>query len=87
VSDLKVRTDVGRKKVTMDVKVKAPGAAKPAGELTIPVGGRTVEAQLVEGTAHVVLRHLKPGTKPVVVRYSGTDLILPDVARSSVTVP
>ncbi|HYQ31581.1 MAG TPA: CHAP domain-containing protein, partial [Lapillicoccus sp.] len=58
VSDLKVRTDVGRRKVTMDVKVKAPGAAKPAGALTITVGGRTVEAQVVEGTAHVVLRHL-----------------------------
>ena len=87
VSELKVRTDVSRKKVTVDVKVKAPGAAKPAGAITLTIGGRTVEAQVVEGTAHVVLRHLKPGTKPVVVRYSGTDLVMPDVARSTVTVP
>jgi surface antigen len=87
VSDLRVRTDVKRKRVTLDVKVKAPGAAKPAGTLTVTVGGRSVEAPVVEGTARIVLKHLKPGTKPVVVRYSGTDLVLSDVARSTVTVP
>ncbi|MBL0749174.1 CHAP domain-containing protein [Nocardioides baculatus] len=87
VSDVRVGTDVGRRKVTIDVKVKAPGAAKPAGAITVTLGGRTVEAPVVEGTAHVVLRKLKPGTKPLVVRYSGTDLVLPDVARSTLTVP
>ena len=87
VSEVKVRTDVTRKRVTVDVKVKAPGAAKPAGAITLTIGGRTVEAQVVEGAARVVVRHLKAGTKPVVVRYSGTDLVLPGVARSTVTVP
>ena len=84
---MRVRTEVKRRRVTLDVKVKAPGAAKPAGSITVTVGGRTVEAQVVDGRARVRLRHLKPGTKPVVVRYSGTDLVRPDVARSRVTVP
>ncbi|RYB92416.1 CHAP domain-containing protein [Nocardioides glacieisoli] len=87
VSDLRVRTDVRRTKVVVDVKVKAPGAAKPAGAITLTIGGRTVEAQVVEGAARVVVRKLKAGTKPVVVRYSGTDLVLPAVARSTLTVP
>ncbi|MCF6376327.1 CHAP domain-containing protein [Nocardioides KLBMP 9356] len=86
VSDVRVRADVKRSKVTLEVKVKAPGSAKPAGTIAVTLGGRSVEAQVVDGKARVVLKHLKSGTKPLVVRYSGTDLVLPDVARSTVTV-
>ena len=55
--------------------------------MTVSVGGRTVEVQVVGGTARTVLRGLRPGTKPVVVRYAGTDVVQPAVARASVTVP
>lgn len=55
--------------------------------MSVSVGGRTVEVQLVAGRARVVLRGLRPGTKPVVVRYAGTGVVQPAVGRSSVTVP
>jgi hypothetical protein len=55
--------------------------------MSVSVGGRTVEVQVVSGTARVVVRGLRPGEKPVVVRYAGTDVVRPAVARSTVTVP
>ena len=42
---------------------------------------------LALATARAVLRGLRPGTKPVVVRYAGTDVVRPAVERSSVEVP
>lgn len=87
VPEVKVRTDATRKRVALDIRVTAPGASRPDGAITVSVGGRTVEVQLVSGSARVVVRDLRPGTKPVVVRYAGTDLVQPAVARSSVTVP
>jgi surface antigen len=85
--EVKVRTDATRKRVAVDVRVRAVGAPKPDGAMTVSVGGRTVEVQVVDGSARVVLRGLRPGTKPVVVRYAGTDVVQPAVARSSVEVP
>ena len=82
-----MRTDATRKRVALDIRVKAPGASRPDGAMTVSVGGRTVEVQLVDGTARVVVRGLRPGTKPVVVRFAGTDVVQPAVARSTVTVP
>ena len=87
VPEVKVRTDATRKRVVLDIRVKAPGASRPDGAMTVSVGGRTVEVQVVGGTARAVLRDLRPGTKPVVVRYAGTDVVQPAVARSSVEVP
>ena len=87
VPEVKVRADATRKRVALDIRVKAPGASRPDGAMTVSVGGRTVEVQLVSGRARVVVRGLRPGTKPVVVRYAGTDVVQPAVARSSVTVP
>ena len=87
VPEVKVRTDATRKRVALDIRVKAPGASRPDGAMTVSVGGRTVEVQLVSGRARVVVRGVRPGTKPVVVRYAGTDVVQPAVARSSVTVP
>jgi surface antigen len=85
--EVKVRTDATRKRVAVDVRVRAPGASRPDGAMTVSVGGRTVEVQVVGGEARVVLRDLRPGVKPVVVRYAGTDVVQSAVARSSVTVP
>jgi surface antigen len=87
VPELKVRADATRKRVAVDVRVRAAGATRPDGAMTVSVGGRTVEVQVVGGTARAVLRGLRPGTKPVVVRYAGTDVVQPAVARASVTVP
>ncbi len=87
VPEVKVRADVTRKRVALDLRVKAPGASRPDGAMTVSVGGRTVEVQVVRGTARVVMRGLRPGVKPVVVRYAGTDVVQAARARSSVTVP
>ena len=84
---LKVRPDATRKRVAVDVRVRAPGASRPDGAVTVSVGGRTVEVQLVEGRARAVVRGVRPGTTPVVVRYAGTEVVRPAVARTSVEVP
>ena len=87
VPEVKVRTSATRKRVVVEVRVRAPGVSRPEGALAVSVGGRTVEVQLVSGAARVVVRGARPGTKPVVVRYAGTDVVRPAVARSSVEVP
>jgi surface antigen len=87
VPQMKVRPDATRKRVAVDIRVRAPGSSRPDGAMTVSVGGRTVEVQLVRGRARVVVRGVRPGTKPVVVRYAGTDVVRPAVARSSVKVP
>ena len=86
VPTMRVRTDVGRGRVAVDVKVKAPGVPAPSGAITVTVGGRTVEGQLVNGLERLVVRNLRPGTKPVVVRYAGSDLVQPAASRSEVDV-
>lgn len=87
VPTVKVRSEATRKKVTVDVRVRAVGAPKPDGAMTVTVGKRTVDVQVVGGRAQVVVRGLRPGTKPVVVRWAGTDIVRAAVARSSVTIP
>jgi surface antigen len=87
VPEVKVRADATRKRVAVDVRVRAPGASRPDGAMTVSVGGRTVDVQVVGGKARAVLRGLRPGTKRVVVRYAGTDVVQRAVARASVTVP
>ena len=87
VPEVKVRSEATRKRVVLDIRVKAPGASRPDGAITVSVGKRTVEAQVVAGTAHVVVRDAKAGTRPVVVSYAGTDLVQPAVAQSSIDIP
>lgn len=86
VPEVRVRPEAKRGRVVVDVRVKAPGATKPVGAISVSVGGRTVEGQVVDGRARLVVRGLRPGTKPVVVRYAGTDLVQPAVSRTTVTV-
>ncbi|HEX5918070.1 MAG TPA: CHAP domain-containing protein [Nocardioides sp.] len=88
VPEVRVRSEATRRgRVAVDIRVKALGAPRPAGAITVSVGGRTVEGQVVEGEARLVVRDVRPGTKPVVVRYAGADLVQPAVSRSTVTVP
>jgi hypothetical protein len=55
--------------------------------MTVSVGDRSVEVQVVRGQARAVVRDVRPGIKPVVVRYAGTDVVRPAVVRSRVRVP
>jgi hypothetical protein len=87
VPEVKVRSDATRKRVALDIRVKAVGAPKPDGIVTVSVGRRTVEAQVVGGRVRVVVRGAKAGTSQVVVRFAGTEVVQPAIARSSVTVP
>jgi surface antigen len=85
--EIRVRPEATRKRVVIDVRVKAAGAGRPSGAITVSVGGRTMEGEVVAGKARLVFRDIRPGTKPVVVRYAGTDLVRADVSRSTVDVP
>ena len=87
VPEVKVRPDATRRRVAVDVRVRAPGVSRPDGAVSVSVGGRAVEVQLVRGRARAVVRGVRPGVKKVVVRYAGTDVVRPAVARSSVRVP
>ncbi len=84
VPTMRVRTDPRRGRVIVDVKVRAPGVPALTGAVTVTVGRRTVEGQLVDGLARLVVRKLKAGTKPVVVRYAGIELVPPTTVRSQV---
>ncbi|KQV69752.1 hypothetical protein ASC64_07945 [Nocardioides sp. Root122] len=86
VPKLRVRSEAKRGRAVIDVRVKAVGARKPAGAITVSVGKKVVEGQVVDGRAHLVVRDLRAGTRPLVVRYAGTDLVQAAVSRSTVTV-
>ncbi len=87
VPTVRVRTEVSRKRVVVNIKVKAPGVRAPDGAIAVSVGKRTVTGQLDQGLARLVVRGLRPGTKPVVVRYAGSELVQPAVSRSHIDVP
>ena len=83
---MRVRTEVARGRVAVDIKVKAPGVSAPTGAVTVTVGGRTVEGHVVDGIERLVVRNLRSGSKPVIVRYAGTELVPPLTSRSEVDV-
>ena len=58
----------------------------PTGAIAVEIGPRTVDRQLADGRARLVVRGLKPGTKQLVVRYAGTDPVRAGVLRSEVRV-
>ena len=86
VPAVRVRPEVMRGRVAVNIRVRAPGVPAPDGAITVRVGGRSVEGQLVDGLARLVVRDLAPGTKPMVVRYAGTELVQPAVSRTRVNV-
>ena len=87
VPTVRVRTEVSRKRVVVNLKVKAPGVRAPDGAIAVSVGKRTVTGQIDHGVARLVVRGLRPGVKPVVVRYAGSELVQPAVSRSKLDVP
>ncbi len=86
VPSVRVRPESKRRRVTVDVRVRARGVSAPDGAITVRVGGRTVEGQVVRGRARLVLRDLTPGSKPIVVRYAGNALVQASVSRSRIRV-
>ncbi|MDN4175822.1 CHAP domain-containing protein [Nocardioides sp. SOB77] len=86
VPALRVRPRGESGRAAISVRVTAPGASAPSGNLTVRVGRRTVNATLTNGRGLILVPELRAGVKRVVVRYSGTNVVSPAVARSSVEV-
>ena len=88
VPEVRVRTDATRERVAVDIRVQRPRSAE-AGRRDHRQRRRTDGRGPARQTAGrgLVVRDVRPGTKPVVVRYAGTDVVQPAVSRSSVTVP
>lgn len=86
VPDLRVRPTGKRGRAVIAIRLAAPGVPAPSGGLTVRVGGRTVTSELVDGRSRLVVRDLRAGTRRVVVRYAGTDLVQSAVARTTTDV-
>ncbi len=84
---VRVRPDATKRRVAIDLRVKAPGASAPDGAITVRVGASTVAGQLTRGRARLVVRGLEPGRYRVVVRYAGTAFVQPSSERATVVVP
>ncbi|RYB92064.1 CHAP domain-containing protein [Nocardioides oleivorans] len=86
VAEVRVRAQASRKRVTVDLRVKAPGAPAPDGAVTVRIGGQTVTGQLTRGRERLVVRGLAPGRYRVLVTYAGTPLVQPAKARATILV-
>lgn len=83
---VRVRTDVTRKRVAVELRVKAPGAPRPEGTVSVRIDGRTVTGQLTRGRERLVVRGLEPGRYRVLVAYAGSTLVQSANARATVRV-
>jgi surface antigen len=83
---VKARAQATKKRVTVDLRVKAPGAPRPDGAITVRIGGQTVTGQLTNGRETLVVRGLAPGRYRVLVKYAGTPLVQAANARATVRV-
>lgn len=84
--DVRVRPTGNHGRAVIAVGVVADGTPPASGGLTVRVGSHTVTTELVDGRSRVVVAGLRAGTRKVVVRYSGTDLVLPAVVRTTTDV-
>ena len=74
---LKVASASTSRRAVVIVKVAAPGASSPRGNVTVSIGAKKVTGKVVDGKFRAVLDGLKPGWHKVRVRYTGTSLVLP----------
>lgn len=74
---LKVISASTSRRAVVIVKVAAPGASSPRGNVTVSIGAKKVTGKVVDGRFRAVLDGLKPGWHKVRVRYTGTTLVLP----------
>ncbi|SEC93995.1 Surface antigen [Nocardioides exalbidus] len=72
--------------VTVDLRVKALGAPRPDGAISVRIGDKTVTGQLTKGKERLVVHGLKAGRYRVLVTYAGTTVVQAATARASVRV-
>jgi len=72
------------RKAVVSVRVSAPGAGRPPGEVIIRIGKVKTTARLKDGRVRVVVPNLEPGKRLVTVRFTGTTVVEP--GRGSDTV-
>ena len=68
------------------LKVTAPGVKTPAGHATVRIGSHRASGRLEDGQLRVVIGDLASGVRNVRVRYSGTDVVLPEQTVTTVRV-
>ena len=86
-STVRVKADGRRHRAVVRLWVTAPGVESPDGDVTLRVGSRRIAGEVVDGRLRMVVRDLAAGRYRVRVRYHGTDVVLPDGARTRVRVP
>ena len=75
----------GRAQIT--VTITAPGADGIRGTITVRVGTQTREVRVHDGQRTLTVLNLRPGTKAVVVKYLGKDLVDAGTFRGTVEIP
>jgi len=87
VPDLRVTATGKPGRAIVNLRVTAPGVDAPGGKATVRIGQREVTGKVVDGRLRVVLDDLPAGTRTVKVSYTGTQVILPGRARTTVRIP
>jgi len=81
-------TAVGKPgRAQLSVTITAPGATGIRGTITVRVGTQTREVRVHDGLRTVTVLNLRPGTKAVVVKYLGKDLVDAGSFRGTVDIP
>jgi hypothetical protein len=81
-------TAVGKPgRAQLSVTITAPGATGIRGTITVRVGTQTREVRVHDGLRTVTVLNLRPGTKAVVVKYLGKDLVDAGSYRGTVDIP
>lgn len=70
----------------VDVRVWAPGGYHPSGEIVVKVGDRKVRAHLKDGRATLEVRNVEPGRRTVLVRFTGSQVVMPGSATDRIQV-
>ncbi len=83
---LRLRTLGRAQRAVVVLDLTAPGVTEPAGSAEIRVGGQSATVPVEAGRAREVIRGLRPGERTVVVRWLGSDLVLPAETTGTVTV-
>ena len=83
---LKIVSAGGERRAVVVVRVAAPGASSPRGNITVSIGARKVTGKVVDGRFRAVVEGLKPGWHKVRVRYTGTTIVLPAAGSDRVYV-
>ena len=86
VPDLRVRPTGKRGRAVIAIRVAAPGVQALSGAVTVRVGRRTVTTEVVDRRSRLVVRDLRAGTRRVMVRYAGSEVVRSAVVRTATDV-